>query len=123
MDLVEFLRARLDDDEAQALAASPGPWSPNAESDEVTAVDGITVCDGFALSNNQLRATVEHIARHDPVRVLADVESTRKIVDRCEREMRSYVGTGAQAATPYLVLRLLALRYASDPAYREEWKP
>lgn len=80
-DLVVFVRARLDEDEAAAGAASPGPWHVNAESDEVLAVDGVTVADGFALSGRQLRVTTAHIARHDPARVLAEVEAKRRIVD------------------------------------------
>lgn len=80
MDWAEFALARIAEDEAAALRASPGPWSPNAEHDEVVAVDGITVADGFALSNRQLRATVNHIARHDPARVMADCAAKRAIV-------------------------------------------
>lgn len=113
MDLVEFLRARLDDDERDALAASPGPWSPNAEADEVTAADGITVCDGFALSNNQLRATVRHIARHDPARVLAEVEAKRRIIRDYEQDV--FHSTD--------VLRILAAVFADHPNYNPMWRP
>ncbi|MFE2164873.1 DUF6221 family protein [Streptomyces sp. NPDC059447] len=80
-DLVQFLRARLDEDEQTARAASPGPWKPGEEHDEVVAVDDITVAEGFALSGQQLRATVDHIARHDPARVLADVAAKRMLLD------------------------------------------
>jgi hypothetical protein len=78
--IIEFLSARLDEDEAVARAASPGPWHTNAEAHEVLAVDDITVAEGFALSGPQTRATTEHIARHDPARVLAEVEAKRKII-------------------------------------------
>jgi len=105
--LADWLRACLDDDEACAAAASPGPWRPNAERDEVLAVDDITVCDGFALSGRQLRATVEHIARHDPARVLVEVAAKRRIVDDA----------------PHATLRLLALPYTDRAGYREEWAP
>ena len=80
VELVDFLRARLDEDAELAAAASPGPWRPSEESDEVLAVDGITVADGFALSGRQLRATTDHIARHDPARVLAEVEAKRRLL-------------------------------------------
>jgi hypothetical protein len=136
-DLVVWLRQQLDEDERGALAASPGPWSPDAESHEVVAVDGITVADGFALSGPQLRATVEHIARHDPARVLREVEAKRRIVDEHVHEHAteapgfgcrvcdwqgswSGVGDGGWCLT----LRLLALPYSDHPGYREEeWKP
>ncbi|MGW4422556.1 DUF6221 family protein [Streptosporangium sp. NPDC004631] len=97
-DLIAFFRARLDEDERWALAASPGPWSENAESDEVLAVDGITVADGFALSGNQLRATVAHIARHDPARVLAEVAAKRRLLEQYERVLRSKAANDAAKA-------------------------
>jgi hypothetical protein len=109
-DLVEFLRARLADDEEIALAALPGPWSSNAEQDEVVCGDGITVCEGFALSNRQLRATVKHIAHQDPARTLREVEAKRKILDQ-------YLGW------PVPTLCLLALPYADHPDFDEAWRP
>lgn len=81
--LAEFLLGRIEEDEAEAQAASPGPWRTSAEQDEVLAVDGILVCDGFALSGPQTRATTRHIALHDPVRVLAECAAKRAIVDQC----------------------------------------
>ncbi|WP_338683897.1 DUF6221 family protein [Streptomyces acidiscabies] len=117
-DLVAWLRVQLDEDERTALAASPGPWSVNAESDEVLAVDGVTVAEGFALSGGQLRATTEHIAEHDPARVLREVEALRRIVDRYAW-LREHGDTGGTA----WVLPLLALPYADRPGYREEWRP
>jgi hypothetical protein len=129
--LVVFLRARLDDDEEVARAASPGPWKPNAEHDEVVAVDDITVADGFALSNRQLRATVDHIVRWDPARALADIEAKRRIIDLYEitvadkpwqTEPDLGPTQGARAGALWLTLRLLALPYAERPDYRQEWK-
>jgi hypothetical protein len=135
MNLIEFLRARLDEDAEVARGASPGPWSPDAEHYEVVAVDGETVADGFALSNRQLRATVDHIARHDPVRVLAEVDAKRRILDEVVDEATGLdmsvdgdrrVGPRDTTTEPYLgtvLLRLLALPYAEHPDYREEWRP
>lgn len=79
-DLVTWLQLQVAEDERQALAASPGRWHPNAERDEVLAGDDIVVCEGFALSNNQLRATVDHIVAWDPTRVLAECDAKRKII-------------------------------------------
>lgn len=81
MKIDEFLLARIAEDEGFARPASPGPWKPNAEHDEVMAVDNITVADGFALSSRQLRATVDHIARHNPARVLEECAAKRTIVE------------------------------------------
>jgi hypothetical protein len=131
-DFMKFLWARYDDEAALAEAASPGPWAVNDESDEVLAVDGITVAEGFALSGRQLRATTEHIARHDPARVLRGVEAKRQIT-KVHFRRRSYDWDepgviGFECAQcldryPCATLRLLALPYADHEAYREEWKP
>ncbi|MFF5421815.1 DUF6221 family protein [Streptomyces misionensis] len=126
-DLVQFLRARLDEDADLALAASPGPWHPDEEHDEVLAVDDIVVAEGFALSGRQLRATVDHIARHDPARVLAEVESKRLILADYQRyaaERRSMMG-GWDSLSPEdsPILTALASVYANHPDYRDTWRP
>lgn len=82
------LTAGLDRDEALARAASPGPWHANAEHDEVWAVDDIEVCTGFALSNNQLRNTVDYIVEFDPKRSLRQAEAIRRAIEESQR----YVG-------------------------------
>ncbi|MER6534705.1 DUF6221 family protein [Streptomyces sp900105755] len=83
-DIADFLRARYAERRSLAEAASPGPWHANAEGDEVLAVDGITVADGFALSGRQLRATVEHIAAHDPVEAIADLDAKLALLEEFE---------------------------------------
>lgn len=146
MDLAEFLRARLDDDQVTAEAASPGPWRPDLDQYEVLAADDITVAEGFALSDNQLRATVIHVARHDPARVLVEVDAKRRIIERfmklaadqeandarslrllSNEEIPSWQKTTwtLQGATGELgyALRLLALPYADHPEYHAEWRP
>lgn len=69
----------------------------------------------------------EHIARHDPVRVLAEVEVKRRIVD--EHGPNEYglcdvcvLNDDARRA-PCPTLRLLTLPYADHPDYRGEWRP
>ncbi|MEV0598568.1 DUF6221 family protein [Streptomyces sp. NPDC050315] len=89
-DLVAFLRARLDEDEAVARAAFPAPWTRRDHVAGVHADDatqerpfGSAVADcrrvpgGFGYGT----ANADHIARHDPARVLAEVEAKRQIVD------------------------------------------
>jgi hypothetical protein len=130
-DLIAFLRARLDEDADLALAASPGPWHPDEEHDEVHAVDDIVVAEGFALSGRQLRATVDHIARHDPARVLAEVEAKRHIIDwhrqptQDEFEDGTYrtMGCRCYGGWPCPTLRALAAPYADHPDYRDTWRP
>ncbi|NJP93920.1 hypothetical protein HCN51_31550 [Nonomuraea sp. FMUSA5-5] len=132
-ELVMFLRARLDEDEQEALAASPGPWKANAEQDEVLAVDDIEVATGFALSGEQLRATVRHIVRHDPPRALREVASKRRIIDReveraregWRRRLEEHRMTFDEWAGHFRweTLDLLAAAYADHPEYQEQWRP
>lgn len=87
-DLVAFLRARLDEDEQTARAAASGPWIRHEHVAGVhvddaaegriyrTAVaDCRRVRDGYGVPN------ALHIVRHQPARVLAEVEAKRQIVD------------------------------------------
>ena len=124
-DLATWLLACVQADRERALAASPGPWHPNAEHDEVVAVDGEPVCDGFALSNNQLRATVDHIVDWDPARVLAECDTKRRIIElHAPVHRRTDIGclTCSDLRDPCETLRLLALPYVARPGYREEWR-
>jgi hypothetical protein len=110
MDLVEFLRARLDDDKRIAEAASEpgGPHWPNSDIEIRTP-------------------QMEHARRHDPARVLAEVEAKRRIVEAFEADdnRERYGGCGDDCEWKALdyALRLLALPYADHPDYRPEWKP
>ena len=63
---------------------------------------------------------VEHIARHDPARVLAECAAQRAIIegDYWERN-DGYVGIEVIED----VFRFLALPDADHPDYHEEWKP
>ncbi|TDD85899.1 hypothetical protein E1293_10450 [Actinomadura darangshiensis] len=124
MDLVEFLRARLDRDEQIARACSGAPWKANPSGTVNTDTD-----DPAYVSTAENDAYAEHIARHDPSRTLAEVSARRQILDDYEKQ--SWI-IGQGHATPELeaaqavresVLRLLALPYATHPAYREQWRP
>lgn len=79
-DPISRLLEAIETREQKALKAAPGPWRPNAEHDEVYAADDIPVCEGFALSNNQLRATVDFIVDNDPASVLRLCRSHKFIV-------------------------------------------
>jgi hypothetical protein len=71
----------------------------------------------------------EHIARHDPARVLREVDSLRKIVDDlaaviADDEGMGYYSDGHSGlATAKRTLRLLAAIFSDRPGYREEWRP
>ncbi|MFF3158491.1 DUF6221 family protein [Streptomyces sp. NPDC057910] len=146
-DLVQFLRDRLDEDETVAhLAAEPESWmelnrQPRADwhvqlwadpdvaaviaDPESSAYPVAATPDGMDERDAEARAT--HIARHDPARVLADVEAKRELLGRYEAlESGVLVMTGAESIlSEYrrVVLPSLALPYADHPDYREEWRP
>lgn len=94
-DLIEFLRARLDDDERIAQAATSGAWIPignsiGAEVNGCTCGTGGHPYGGLheqycGLEGPVVQAAavdVEHIARHDLARVLREVAAKRAIIDR-----------------------------------------
>lgn len=89
-DLVTWLRAQLDEDERVARA-----WLP---------------------LGNPTEADRDHIARHDPIRVLAEVDAKRRILDAITRIDISHVAARDLVA-------MLALPYAQREGYLEEWAP
>lgn len=144
-DLTEFLLARISEDEAVARAAidpdRPGThWHWVRTSDDVPVDDpasddvdeftyGLRTVEEFPTTSGvgDLPAFVtnglfpseslghRHIARHDPARVLAECEATRRIVEWATTEGHEQWGVGP-------VLNLLALPYADHPDYRAEWR-
>lgn len=124
-EIADFLRARIAERRALAEAASPGPWHANEDADEVVAVDGITVADGFALSGRQLRATVQHIAANDPADVIADCDLKLAIVNLMDDTLKYAKGDtevdhyGALGNADD-VLRHLAQPFAGHPDHKGE---
>lgn len=135
-DLVAWLRAQLDADEQAARAASPGPWTVNDESYAETIYDanGQDVVSGGRWNGEAsvFDSTEDaiHIARWNPARVLAEIDAKRRIIDRYlagDTDMGSTHGPDwNEPESRQLgedVLRLLALPYAGQPGYRDEWRP
>lgn len=136
MTITEFLTARLDEDEAVARAAAPraqrewavSPGAPLVEGSRWNVVSAER--DQYApdlpaarIAEMYLefpyggeRRAAEHIARHDPARLLAEVEAKRRIIDRVEQHAR-YGGVVLYLLAP------LALPYADHPDYDESWRP
>ena len=129
MDLVQWLGAQLDEDQRIAEAARgqlEGRWSHDASIPNGYVYDergGTVVYDESAPSPEE----AEHIAAHDPARVLREIEAKRAIVARYERAMenrrahpKDLASAGALLAL-HGVVELLALPYADRPGYRGEW--
>jgi hypothetical protein len=126
-DPVQWLRAQLGEDERVAREAAPGPWRQDPERVDLLTSDeqGYVVdCSGA----REARTNAEHIARHDPARVLREVDAKRQLL----AIHRPYVAEPDQACLGCAggiefercpVVRLLALPYAGRPGYREDWRP
>lgn len=132
MELIDFLRARLDEDEQTARAATPGPWStmgqrvldPSPPSGRL----GVGMAVGHAAASADYNETATHIACHDPARVLREVEAKRLILAEYENENRvmerghrTAWTDGGQAAR-HTVLKAFALSYADHPDYNHDWR-
>lgn len=141
-DLVEFLRARIDEDEAKARGAtSPGSWTiGNVEEPFFADVrympaDGdppwaggapLWVTSDSCGSPACSLADAEHIARHDPARVLREAEAKRQLIERYEENIKvrpndeHHVGI---AVGLLFALYLAAQAYADHPDYDPAWRP
>lgn len=138
-DIVAFLTARLDEDEAVAKAATPGPWRHNPNKhwrkpgtpwfeeavfagpigSEANCVAGTGETD-----DPQSMADAVHIARHDPARVLAEIAAKRAIValhaigvDPCDAHDASLRSIACDT------VRIHAAIYADHADYRDDWRP
>ncbi|MFF9631749.1 DUF6221 family protein [Streptomyces fradiae] len=168
-DLIEFLRARLDEDAERARAAAA---RPDAASEEAWRVSGshsdaggtywsVTagvmgqevvelVGGGMSGGGAHTEGMAEHIARHDPARVLAEVDAKRRLLDlhalvhrdvlwldseggeateeiavcgHCVPRHSCFSDRGAVPQGGCATLRLLATPYADHPDYRNDWRP
>lgn len=138
-DIITFLNARLDEDEAIARGAAPGPYPRDADpplgvwlvqyGTEITG-SGMTIYDEGG--HDDAQAT--HIARHDPARVLREVAAKRAIL----AEHKMHRTTDYHNSTIWYcagcnwineeddTLRCdttlhLASVYSDHPDYRQEW--
>ncbi|MEU3203554.1 DUF6221 family protein [Streptomyces cyaneofuscatus] len=124
-DLVQFLRDRLDEDE-QAIEA-PETWTEFEESTRGTR--RVDVDHSFERVTACTRAwRGVHIARHDPARVLREVDATRRLVHEYAQVADNDIDEPYEYAYGWAnglgrAVRLLALPYADHPDYRDDWRP
>jgi hypothetical protein len=132
MDITEFLTACLDEEQADAERLPPYPWKVGDEYSLVLADDDIEVATSFALSNNQMIRTRDHIVRYDPDRALREVAAKRRVLARHhDDDGDGCYGCGFGNDEERMVkdvndcpeLRDMASIYADRPGYKEEWKP
>ena len=119
MTLVEFLQARLAEEELTALAAvdSSPRWRASYSYRDVKDDDGHYVVQ--ADSRHPSIEQAAHIARHDPATVLADVEAKRGAI----AEYLRLDASGDLLARGIVedILRALCAVYAEHPDYSPSW--
>jgi hypothetical protein len=124
------------------LPADSGHWVVKSEVGEIDDPD-----DWYAIEDEQSREIVvynesrpdsdqaAHIARHDPARVLAEVEAKRAILElhkevphKYDTHPASYCAScgdqgccGHDVDYPCETIKALAQPYAGRPGWREEW--
>ena len=109
MDLAEFIRARIDEDEAIAKAAANRHWLTD---DNIITLHPEHDGDGFM--SWPTRADAQHAANHDPARVLREVEAKRRMVED--------TWGGPDHEDMWLHhMRLIASIWSDHPDYQQEW--
>lgn len=125
-DLIAFLKARLDEDEHWAHMAEAG-WPPE---NALAASEDPKHYPFMATDITPSKATF--IRRHDPARVLREVEAKRRLLelawdaDQTDRLLDEEIAREAkpgEVTTGGLILRAMAAIYSDHPDYRPEWKP
>lgn len=134
MTLTDFLLARFSEDEEIAR----GAYRDSVDNDGVCherwtdATTAVMWGDLAAITGLEADYLANHIARHDPARVLAECEAKRRIValhaNEGEADGLSYCATCEDryvhdaADWPCPSIRPLALPYSDHEDFKEEWR-
>lgn len=106
--LITWLRAQLDEDERVAL------WAKRQREEDGSS--------WWWDSPDPTSGAENLISRHNPARVLAEVEAKRALIEETIRPFLN-VGETTMSRVAWLSLRLVALPYADRPGYLDEWRP
>lgn len=123
-ELLDFLRDRLQDDEdyAHNAYADHNDAGPNWYEQWSGALN-IGEKEDLVLTNDS--AVSRFMARHDPARILREVEAKRALLDDYERfvaERRRMMNGWDSYPEVSPVLTAFAAVYADHPQYRDEWR-
>jgi hypothetical protein len=129
-DLPGFLLARIAEDEAASREAIlkprgnsetfSGQWLFMSDSDDLLQVGKSPI-----LAKNVWPLAKNHIARHDPARVLAECAALRAIVEYVQGCMENAVSIVAVQGTVHVdqrILRLLAQPYVAHAEFDPSWR-
>jgi hypothetical protein len=131
-DILAFLRERLDEDEQSARACQAEVGATRAGEPYPDGSGTAEVDDFPSYPWGLQKHELAHIARHDPARVLREVEGKRALLGQYEAvcaEVRDPKSadhrTSARSRQFQLeqALPLLALPYSDHADYRQEWAP
>jgi hypothetical protein len=129
-DIVEFLTARLDEDEEAAILAARGAayqtgdeapeWSVRAPLALWSAPRG----GAFGEVRPMAIRAAAHIARHDPARVLREVAAKRKLLALSAgmRELAVVDGAWHLNALADSIERDMVSVYDDHPDYEQAWR-
>ena len=119
LTLPDFLLARIAEDEVAIRRASMFPPRWVARPDDV----GQPIIAGSFRVATCAESVMDHIARHDPARVLAECEAKRRVVEMQWHHLGEDDYAWGMEEAKRQILAELALPYADHPDYREEWRP
>ena len=133
--ITEFLEARIAEDERVARDATQGRWEVVPTRGDQPKVQEVGRDAWLAITSSDpgvpRDANAQHIARHDPARVLAECAAKRAILEHAnkatevEKEFDDYEWQGTvERSEPWIgdaILLALAAVYKDHPDYREEW--
>lgn len=127
VDLARWLGECLDEDERIARGADHGPWkSETLGRHDQAAIKLAAPTSLIQFDGSRAAANGTHVSRHDPARVLREIDAKRMIVAAHERRPMSKSDSADcahcwGAVWPCPTLRILASVYDDRPGYREEW--
>lgn len=127
MDIIDFLEARISEDEAVAQAASPAPWEWFIKAGNPTpalyGADEQTVLDAYSdNAPGYLACKAEdrvYIAQFNPGRILAECAAKRQILANVPLVVTDLAGE--VGGTSEYVLMCMASPYRDHPDYQEGW--
>lgn len=130
MTITEFLKARIAEDERAARDATEGPWEvkPTKGGDQpwITEVGSDYWLARTSSDPGSARdANAQHIARHDPSRVLAECAAKRAILEQrkgSDSSMNDDEWTMGYSDANYDALYAIASVYAGHPDFQQEWE-
>jgi hypothetical protein len=122
-DLVQWLRAQLDEDEriARAVEDRSAPWDGQWVADGDNAARTFNGHVLFYGHSGPLKpGLVAHVVEHDPARVLREIDAKRKRLAALAEAIAAGHDSYDLASE---LLPLEALPYADRPGYRDDWRP